>query len=74
MKEIFFLFNFSLVCEVSYVTPAGTPLSFRKFFKFQVLQPLDIKTKFYNAEVSFKKVPQELLGIGLSLSVPENFW
>ncbi|KAL0278147.1 UNVERIFIED_CONTAM: hypothetical protein PYX00_000053 [Menopon gallinae] len=39
-----------LVCEVSYVTPAGTPLSFRKFFKFQVLQPLDIKTKFYNAE------------------------
>lgn len=23
---------------------------FRKFFKFQVLKPLDVKTKFYNAE------------------------
>ena len=25
-------------------------MSFRKFFKFQVLKPLDVKTKFYNAE------------------------
>ena len=24
---------------------------FRKFFKFQVLKPLDVKTKFYNAEM-----------------------
>ncbi|XP_066997089.2 trafficking protein particle complex subunit 13 [Anabrus simplex] len=39
-----------LVCEVSYTTPSDTRLSFRKFFKFQVLKPLDVKTKFYNAE------------------------
>ncbi|XP_033210582.1 trafficking protein particle complex subunit 13 [Belonocnema kinseyi] len=41
-----------LVCEVTY-TPAnssGQPQSFRKFFKFQVVKPLDVKTKFYNAE------------------------
>lgn len=25
-------------------------MAFRKFFKFQVLKPLDVKTKFYNAE------------------------
>lgn len=39
-----------LVCEVSYMTPAGLETSFRKFFKFQVVKPLDVKTKFYNAE------------------------
>ncbi|XP_034942331.1 trafficking protein particle complex subunit 13 [Chelonus insularis] len=41
-----------LVCEVSYVptTIGSTPQSFRKFFKFQVVKPLDVKTKFYNAE------------------------
>ncbi|XP_043496995.1 trafficking protein particle complex subunit 13 [Polistes fuscatus] len=41
-----------LVCEVSYM-PAnsmGPPQSFRKYFKFQVVKPLDVKTKFYNAE------------------------
>jgi len=32
------------------MTPAGLPQSFRKFFKFQVVKPLDVKTKFYNAE------------------------
>jgi hypothetical protein len=42
---------FSLVCEVTYTSPSQTQLSFRKFFKFQVLKPLDVKTKFYNAEV-----------------------
>jgi hypothetical protein len=42
------------VCEVSYTTPTQTQLSFRKFFKFQVLKPLDVKTKFYNAEVILK--------------------
>jgi hypothetical protein len=26
-------------------------MSFRKYFKFQVVKPLDVKTKFYNAEV-----------------------
>lgn len=39
-----------LVCEVHYLTPAGLNQSFRKFFKFQVVKPLDVKTKFYNAE------------------------
>ncbi|XP_044009690.1 trafficking protein particle complex subunit 13 [Aphidius gifuensis] len=41
-----------LVCEVNY-TPAAPGASsqfFRKFFKFQVVKPLDVKTKFYNAE------------------------
>jgi len=36
-----------LVCEVF-----GEKLNFRKFFKFQVMKPLDVKTKFYNAEVN----------------------
>lgn len=39
-----------LVCEVNYISSAGLPLSFRKFFKFQVLKPIDVKTKFYVAE------------------------
>ena len=55
-----------LVCEVSYNSSnaVSDKLSFRKFFKFQVLEeenirlyrsgqvmkPLDVKTKFYNAE------------------------
>ncbi|XP_013389864.1 trafficking protein particle complex subunit 13 isoform X6 [Lingula anatina] len=39
-----------LVCAVSYTTQSGEKLYFRKFFKFQVLKPLDVKTKFYNSE------------------------
>lgn len=39
------------MCEVNYSTPAGYAQSLRKFFKFQVLKPLDVKTKFYNAEI-----------------------
>lgn len=39
-----------MVCEVSYQNSAGVLLSFRKFFKISVLKPLDVKTKFYNAE------------------------
>ncbi|XP_041356918.1 trafficking protein particle complex subunit 13-like isoform X1 [Gigantopelta aegis] len=39
-----------LVCAVSYTTNSGERMQFRKFFKFQVLKPLDVKTKFYNAE------------------------
>ncbi|XP_073227783.1 trafficking protein particle complex subunit 13-like [Porites lutea] len=38
-----------LVCAVSYATINGDKMYFRKFFKFQVLKPLDVKTKFYNA-------------------------
>lgn len=39
-----------LMCEVSYMTSLSTMASFRKFFKFQVMKPLDVKTKFYNVE------------------------
>ncbi|XP_012276930.1 trafficking protein particle complex subunit 13 [Orussus abietinus] len=41
-----------LICEVSYTptNPIAPTQSFKKFFKFQVLKPLDVKTKFYNAE------------------------
>ncbi|XP_074654158.1 trafficking protein particle complex subunit 13-like [Tubulanus polymorphus] len=39
-----------LVCAVSYLTMSGEKMYFRKFFKFQVLKPLDLKPKFYNAE------------------------
>ncbi|KAL9950219.1 hypothetical protein ACROYT_G042691 [Oculina patagonica] len=38
-----------LVCAVNYATITGEKMYFRKFFKFQVLKPLDVKTKFYNA-------------------------
>ncbi|XP_077290798.1 trafficking protein particle complex subunit 13 [Arctopsyche grandis] len=37
-----------LMCEISYLTSLNTMASFRKFFKFQVMKPLDVKTKFYN--------------------------
>lgn len=41
-----------LVCEVIYTpaAPGASPQTFRKYFKFQVVKPLDVKTKFYNAE------------------------
>ncbi|KAG0696701.1 Trafficking protein particle complex subunit 13 [Chionoecetes opilio] len=39
-----------LVCAVTYLAAAGDRQNFRKFFKFQVMKPLDVKTKFYNAE------------------------
>ena len=39
-----------LVCEVNYQNGQREKLNFRKFFKFQVMKPLDVKTKFYNAE------------------------
>ncbi|XP_023335859.1 trafficking protein particle complex subunit 13 [Eurytemora carolleeae] len=39
-----------LVCDVTYASPTSDKLNFRKFFKFQVMKPLDVKTKFYNAE------------------------
>ena len=38
-----------LVCEVNYNSSSGK-MNFRKYFKFQVMKPLDVKTKFYNAE------------------------
>jgi len=39
-----------LVCEVTYTSHQSDKMNFRKFFKFQVMKPLDVKTKFYNAE------------------------
>lgn len=39
----------SLVCEVTYTTPNNVQETFRKFFKFHVFKPLDVKTKFFNA-------------------------
>ncbi|KAF4082717.1 hypothetical protein AMELA_G00154930 [Ameiurus melas] len=49
-----------LVCAVSYTTQTGDKLYFRKFFKFQVLKPLDVKTKFYNAESDLSSVTDEV--------------
>lgn len=49
-----------LVCAVSYTTQYGEKLYFRKFFKFQVLKPLDVKTKFYNAESDLSSVTDEV--------------
>lgn len=40
-----------LQCSVSYNNAlTGEPHNFLKYFKFQVYKPLDVKTKFYNAE------------------------
>lgn len=39
-----------LVCSVAYMTAAGEKKTFRKFFRFQVYKPLDIKTMVYNVE------------------------
>lgn len=44
------LIPFRLVCEVHYTTPNDVHETFRKFFKFHVYKPLDVKTKFYNAD------------------------
>lgn len=33
-----------------YKTPNDVHETFRKFFKFHVFKPLDVKTKFYNAD------------------------
>jgi len=39
-----------LICAVSYTSPNGEKLFMRRFYKFQVLKPLEVKTKFYNGE------------------------
>ncbi|PAV75694.1 hypothetical protein WR25_08778 [Diploscapter pachys] len=39
-----------LICSVSYKTPQEEKMYFRKFFKFPVAKPIDVKTKFYSAE------------------------
>jgi len=40
--------TYSLVCSATYVKTDGEKKYFRKFFKFQVENPLDIKTNTYN--------------------------
>ncbi|KHJ75940.1 hypothetical protein OESDEN_24441, partial [Oesophagostomum dentatum] len=42
-----------LICSVNYKTSSDEKMYFRKFFKFPVGKPIDVKTKFYNAEVNF---------------------
>lgn len=37
------------MCNVNYRTPEGDKKFFRKFFKFVVYKPLDIKTVTYNS-------------------------
>lgn len=44
---------FRLVCEVTYQLGSAEPLTASRYYKFQVLKPCEVKTKFYNAEVSF---------------------
>ncbi|CAB3405681.1 unnamed protein product [Caenorhabditis bovis] len=39
-----------LICSVNYKTSSGESMFFRKFFKFPVSKPIDVKTKFYSAE------------------------
>ncbi|WKX92914.1 hypothetical protein Q1695_010719 [Nippostrongylus brasiliensis] len=39
-----------LICSVNYKTSSDEKMYFRKFFKFPVGKPIDVKTKFYNAE------------------------
>ncbi|XP_065834673.1 trafficking protein particle complex subunit 13-like [Oscarella lobularis] len=39
-----------LICGVHYTTSNGEKLYFRKFFKFQVMKPLDVKTKFHEGD------------------------
>ena len=36
-----------LVCTVSYINTSGEKQMFRKYYKFQVLKPLDVRTKFF---------------------------
>jgi len=44
-----------LVCTVNYVTPANIRSEMKKIFKFQVLKPLDLKTKFLKTDVRFRQ-------------------
>ncbi|KAK6027133.1 hypothetical protein OSTOST_06840 [Ostertagia ostertagi] len=39
-----------LICSVNYKTSSDEKMYFRKFIKFPVSKPIDVKTKFYNAE------------------------
>lgn len=55
-----------LVCSVSYMPPDGERMYFRKFFKFHVYKPLDVKTKFYNIKNDNVYLEAQLQNITLS--------
>eukprot|EP00123_Amoebidium_parasiticum_P021054 comp6077_c0_seq1/m.1912 comp6077_c0_seq1/g.1912 ORF comp6077_c0_seq1/g.1912 comp6077_c0_seq1/m.1912 type:complete len:450 (-) comp6077_c0_seq1:693-2042(-) len=40
----------TLICTVTYTTPDGDKMFFRKSFKFMISNPLAVKTKVYNVE------------------------
>ncbi|XP_014673109.1 PREDICTED: trafficking protein particle complex subunit 13-like [Priapulus caudatus] len=61
-----------LVCAVSYTTLLGEKLYFRKFFKFQVLKPIDVKTKFYNYEDEMVYLEVQIQNITSSLICMEK--
>ena len=44
--------TYSLVCSVMYTTDEGERKSIRKFFKFKVLKPVDIRPHCYTVKVS----------------------
>jgi hypothetical protein len=46
-----------LICTVTYTTPDGDKLFFRKSFKFMISNPLAVKTKVYNVEACAKAYP-----------------
>lgn len=57
-SKLTMFFLYSLICTVSYRCPSlsSETTSFRKYFKFHVDKPLDVKTKFYNAEVCYDNI------------------
>jgi hypothetical protein len=48
-----------LVCSIQYTTLDGQQKSFRKFYKFQVLNPLSVKTKVNHSTSSSTVPPQD---------------
>lgn len=58
-----------LVCAVSYKTPTDEKMYFRKFFKFPVTKPIDVRTKFYNAEVSVPNLHFFLAEVDFTLCI-----
>ncbi|KAG0279779.1 hypothetical protein BGZ95_000241 [Linnemannia exigua] len=48
-----------LVCSIQYTTLDGQQKSFRKFYKFQVLNPLSVKTKVNHSTPSSTAPPQD---------------
>ncbi|XP_065069428.1 trafficking protein particle complex subunit 13-like [Rhopilema esculentum] len=69
-----------LVCAVTYSTTHEENLGMRKFFKFQVLKPLEVKTKFHNVsdtvylEAQVQNITTSLMSIvGVTLE-PSSYY